>query len=321
MTEPPSPPLPASPHFDLHEVAEGVWAAIARRDGQGGAWANAAIVDLGDRALVFDTCWTPQAARDLRAAAERLTGHPVAYTVNSHRHADHVFGNGVFADVPILATERTREGIATHTASILDWAQQNGAEYLRSLEAELAAAPDAAGRERAAVRLGENRLFAAALPTLEVVLPTLVFDRLLILHGPRRSAQLLTFGGGHTDSDAILYLPDVRVAIMGDLLTVANHPWLGAGDPDEWLIILERIAALDVAVAVPGHGPVGTVADFGPIREYIITVQALVAQAVAAGQPAEEAAAQPIPAPFAAWAVPDQWAANIQALHAAMSNE
>jgi glyoxylase-like metal-dependent hydrolase (beta-lactamase superfamily II) len=315
MSEPTGPTLPASPHFDLHEVAAGVWAAIARRDGVGAAVGNAAIVDLGDRALVFDTCWTPQAAADLRAAAERLTGHPVAYAVNSHRHGDHVFGNPIFADVPILATERTRAGIAEKTAPVLEWGRQNGEEYLRSLEAELAAAPPDR-RERAAVRLGEARVFAAALPTLEIGLPTLVFDRQVTLHGPRRSARLLTFGGGHTDSDSLLYLPDARVAILGDLLTIANHPWLGDGDPAEWLIILERIAALDVAVAVPGHGPVGTVADFDPIREYLTTVQALVAQAVAAGQSAEEDAAQPVPAPFAAWAVPEQWASNIAALHA-----
>ena len=314
MTEATNPTLSASPHFDLHEVAAGVWAAIARRDGAGAAVGNAAIVDLGDRAVVVDTCWTPQAAADLRAAAERLTGHPVAYAVNSHRHGDHVFGNPVFADVPILATERTRAGIAAHTAAGLDWGQQHGDEYLRSLEAELAAAAPEQ-RERAAVRLGEARVFAAALPTLEIVLPTLVFDRQVTLHGPRRTARLLTFGGGHTDSDSFLYLPDARVAIMGDLLTIGNHPWLGDGDPDEWLIILERIAALDVAVAVPGHGPVGTVAAFDPLREYLTTVQALVTQAVAAGQSAEEAAVQPVPAPFAAWAVPELFARNIEALH------
>ncbi len=44
---------------------------------------NAAIVDLGDRTLVFDTLATLQAARDLRAAAERLTGRAPAVVVNS----------------------------------------------------------------------------------------------------------------------------------------------------------------------------------------------------------------------------------------------
>src|SRR4051812_36311615 len=106
-----APALPESEHFTLQAVAEGVWAAIARLDG-GAAVGNTAIVDLGDRTLVFDTCWTPTAARDLRAAAETLTGRSVTYTINSHRHGDHVLGNQVFADTVLVATERTREGIA-----------------------------------------------------------------------------------------------------------------------------------------------------------------------------------------------------------------
>jgi cyclase len=45
--------LPASEHFQLEQVAEGVCAVIALR--KGAAHSNAGIVDLGDRTLVFDT--------------------------------------------------------------------------------------------------------------------------------------------------------------------------------------------------------------------------------------------------------------------------
>lgn len=73
-----------SPHFHLARLADGVYGAIAADDG--GAVGNAGIVDLGDRALIFDTTLTPQAADDMRAAAERLVGHPIAHVVNSHWH-------------------------------------------------------------------------------------------------------------------------------------------------------------------------------------------------------------------------------------------
>ena len=66
--------LPRSPHFCLHELATGVYAAIHRPGG--GAICNAGIVDLGDRTLVFDTFLAPQPAQDLRLAAEMLTGRP-----------------------------------------------------------------------------------------------------------------------------------------------------------------------------------------------------------------------------------------------------
>lgn len=64
MTLPTTDSLPASRHFELERVAEGVYAAIATPGA--GALGNAAIVDLGGRTLVFDTFMTPQAAQEVR---------------------------------------------------------------------------------------------------------------------------------------------------------------------------------------------------------------------------------------------------------------
>lgn len=72
-----------------------------------GALGNAAFVDLGNRTLLFDTTESPVIARDLRAAAEQLTGHPIGAVVISHGHSDHWYGNQVFAGLPIIATTRS----------------------------------------------------------------------------------------------------------------------------------------------------------------------------------------------------------------------
>ena len=55
--------------FRLEQVADGAWAAISASDL---AIGNAGIVDLGGETLVFDTFWTPAAARELLAAAHEL---------------------------------------------------------------------------------------------------------------------------------------------------------------------------------------------------------------------------------------------------------
>ena len=99
--------LPGSKHFRLQQLADGVYAAV-HIDG-GAAIGNAGIVDLGDRTLVYDTFLTPQAAEDLRIAAEALTGRPIDAVLNSHWHNDHIWGNQVFdADTDIISTEETR---------------------------------------------------------------------------------------------------------------------------------------------------------------------------------------------------------------------
>jgi hypothetical protein len=130
--------LPTSKHFRLEKLAEGVYAALAI-DG-GGAMCNAGIVDLGDRALVFDTFWTPEASQDLLTAAEQVTGHAVVYIVNSHYNADHVNGNQVFAPATtIISTSRTRELLIERGNGFLHWAREHLAEEVHEDEKKLAA--------------------------------------------------------------------------------------------------------------------------------------------------------------------------------------
>jgi cyclase len=91
------------PDFHLEQVAEGAWAAVAASQFAVG---NAGIVDLGGETLVFDTFFTPAAARGLLEEARRLGLPPVSVVVNSHWHGDHVRGNQIFEGVPIVATAR-----------------------------------------------------------------------------------------------------------------------------------------------------------------------------------------------------------------------
>lgn len=289
-----------SKHFHLEQVAEGVYAALATIDG--GAVCNAGIIDLGNQVLVFDTFLTPYAAKDLRAAAEQLTGRAVTTIINSHWHGDHVHGNMVFpADIPILATSKTYEWMAVHGMEEIAEDRQHLESSLAALEAKIAQEPDEARRQTLRAKLAADREYQAALPSLELRLPTQTVEDRLVLHGTRRTAELLTFGGGHSLSDALLWLPEDRLAFLGDLLFVNLQPWLPGGNPEEWIDILRRVETLDIATAVPGHGPVGTLADSAAIRSYIETLLRLTEEAISAGQAWDDFKQQPAPAPFAAW--------------------
>ncbi|HEY7358663.1 MAG TPA: MBL fold metallo-hydrolase [Ktedonobacterales bacterium] len=293
--------LVSSKHFHLEELAEGVYAAIATIDG--GAVCNAGIIDLGDQLVIFDTFLTPQAATDLRAAAERLVGRAVTHVINSHWHGDHVQGNMIFPpDVPILATTKTRELLAAYGTQELVDDRQRLSVGLATLEAKIAQEPDEARRKNLNAKLTADREYLAALPTLEIRLPTQTFEDRLVLHGTRRRAELLTFGGGHSQSDALLWLPDDRLAFLADLLFVDLQPWLPGGDPEEWLDVLRRVETLDIAVAVPGHGPLGTLADSTTLRGYIDALLSLTREAIGAGQAWDEFKQHvAVPAAYAAW--------------------
>jgi len=302
--------LPQSRYFSLGRLADGVYAAITIA-GQG-AWGNVGIVDLGGASLVFDTFLTPQAARDLRAAAESLTSGRVAYVVNSHHHMDHIQGNLVFADARIIATEKTREIIADRGARLLEQARAHP-EYPESFTELIEREQDPARREDLAQTQAEYRAMNAALGELELRLPDITFTERLTLHGSTRSAEVVTHGGGHTLSDAFVYLPDARVVFADDLLSVRSHPSF-YGDARAWLRILTQIEALHFDVIVPGHGPVGARADVVRMRQYITDLLGLASVIVSAGSTKEQAAETVMPAEYQGWAAPTVFPESMRAL-------
>jgi cyclase len=253
-------------NYDLQEVGDGVWAAIVDDDAP--AVGNAAIVDTGEETLVFDTTLSFRLAARLREDARRLTGRDPSTLVNSHWHGDHTLGNQSFAGLRIISTTRTKQLIET-----------TGAE-----------------------RLAENKqLYAEEFPEIlevEVTPPTDTFDDLLELG----RAEVVTYGGGHTESDAVVWLAGAGVLLAADLVVIDRHAWVGHGDVTSWREILARLRELDPEVVVPGHGPVGSGGDIDLMDAYLETLLRL------------EAGAQ-VPPELADLADPEMFERNLTALY------
>jgi cyclase len=279
-------------HAELVAAGPGVQALIAKPDR--GAVGNAAVVDLGGETLVVDTHFSLAAARELRAAAEDLTGRAASWVLNTHWHGDHVLGNAELADATIVSTTRTRELIATLGAERLA-AQKESLE--RDLPAELERLR-AAGDEEGAALLEEQ---APELRTVTHRLPDETFEE----ERAFGSAQALTFGGGHTESDAFVVVPEAGVLVAGDLVFAGLQPWAGHGDAGEWARILERLLELDWETCVPGHGPVSGREVVEPLRDYLLALD----EAAHAHGPEPE-----LPERFREWGGPEMWARNVAAL-------
>jgi cyclase len=305
--------LPQSRCFTLERIGDGVYAAIATA-GQG-AMGNAGIVDIGGATLVFDTMLSLAAARDLRSAAEQLTGQRVRYVVNSHHHLDHTQGNQVFDDATIVGTPRIADLITQATDPLLGLMREQGMALDAQARAEAAAVNDPAIRQD---MLEQDDDFLALLKEAHVARsrpPDVRFESRLTLHGATRHAELITWGGGHTPSDVVLYLPQARVLYSGDLISHQTHPSISAGDPLEWLRILGEMEQLDFETLAPGHGPVTNRAAIATERAYLETVLELAQAALAADKSADEAAATPIPNAYRDWGFPSGFQHTMRAVY------
>lgn len=310
--------LPPLHHCSIHEIAPGVY--VARPLAGGGAASNAGIVALGDHTLIFDTFLTPVAALELRQAAELLTEAPIKVVVNSHHHLDHVGGNQVFAaGADLVATIRTRQLLESQTTATLAQRQTQASALLTQL-ADKVTGSKGATRQSAEAALGQQRVLMGELPTMTIRLPNVTFTDRLILHGTARQAEVITFGGGHTQSDTILYLPAEQVVFMGDLLSIKCHPFLADGDPGELPRILDAVQRLAPTQVVPGHGEVGSPAELQQMQSYlaVVTEGALTELAFQFEDETELAhkiARFPMPRLFAGWERAEHFPANLRFLY------
>ena len=103
-----------------------------------------------------------------------------------------------------------------------------------------------------------------------------ISDRLVFFGGARRAA-VYYLGAGHTNGDLVVLLPEEKILFAGDLVSHGKLPYLQSADADPrgWEQILTRLAGLDVAKVVPGHGTVGERQAIGDTLAYLRKVNQL----------------------------------------------
>jgi glyoxylase-like metal-dependent hydrolase (beta-lactamase superfamily II) len=303
-----------SRHFRLEQLADGVYAAINKEEG----WAicNAGIIDLGDRTLVYDAFMTPAAAKELREAAERLTGRPVHAVINSHYHNDHIWGNqGFSAETDIIADAKTRELIVTKGAQEIRDFQDITPGRLEFLTVQIAESHDENELTNLRLYVTYYQAINTSLPILKIRLPNITFEGNLVYTGSKRSARLISVEGGHCESDVILHLPEDGIVFMEDLLFIGFHPYLADGNPKAVQKALEQVKKLNAKIFVPGHGPVGKSTDLNWMDEYIETLDAMVSKAIANGATEEAIEKLPVPETYHHLLFPAMFLPNVKFLY------
>lgn len=262
-----------------------MFAAVA--GSTGAAVGNATIVDLGGKTVIVDTFMTAQAAEELRTAAVDLTGRSAFLAVNTHWHADHTRGNQVFHDVPIVATRATVALIVANAPHDLVVYEEEIDGYLASWRAKTES-EDATERAMARRRLAGLEQIKISIPGFHLILPNVLIDDRLVLAGDR-DLEILTYGGGHTDSDSFGWLRSERTLIAGDLCWTRIHPRIDDGHPSSWADILDRIVQLEPAIVISGHGvPAGPEVP-AALAPYFRAVHAMVKEVRGGADPASVA--------------------------------
>jgi quinoprotein relay system zinc metallohydrolase 2 len=258
-------PAAAQTPFALRQIADGDYAhfgqvALPAAENRGDT-ANIGIVAGRDAAAVIDTGGSVPIGEAALAALRQVTGKPLRYVINTHEHPDHVFGNAAFAGLGAIFA-----GHHNLPASM----REHGPFYLHSFRDALGEA------EIARVRLIP--------PTL------LVNDTMRLDLGGRTLLLTAWHQAAHTDCDLTVLDEQTHVLFSGDLVFLDHVPVID-GSLKGWLDALPRLAALDAARVVPGHGlrVAPWPAALDDERRYLLAVQADARRAIASGTPLADA--------------------------------
>ena len=312
-----SPKATASPKaeddFQLVQVADGVYAAIAKSGGL--ASGNAGFVIGDDGVVIFDTFFTPAAIEELIGEIQKLTNKPIKYAVNSHYHLDHTGGNQVLAarGIPIIAHDKVMQWQTTKNKRFLP-APEELQKRKADAERQLAEIPeDQAAKQLAEIpenQTGkqitippENKANRAqlerqirrldAMMAIKLTNPTKTFSSgTMELKLGKRKVILATLPG-HTGGDVFAFVPDANVVFMGDLGWSKTLPNLVDATVNDWIPTLDRILKdHPTAKYVPGHGNVATAADIKDFRDYLDELRTRVKQGIASGLTVDQAKQQ-----------------------------
>jgi glyoxylase-like metal-dependent hydrolase (beta-lactamase superfamily II) len=265
-------------------------------------------------ALLFLSFWDLKRTREmLAAAAPVVSGAPVELLINTHSDGDHCWGNQLFAGRAIVATDACIRQI--------HHLQPRALQALKRLSRTLRPIP-AAGLDRLG-RYVSRMLEPYDFSGVRITAPTEGFcgEKALRVRGVEIVA--LEVGPGHTDGDALVYVPRDRVVYAGDLLFVGSTPVMWSGPCETWIAGLRRLLALEAEVIVPGHGPLATRAEVQQVIDYWEYVQEALHRCRAAGMGPLEAARSVVLSadfqarPFARWDSPERLATSAHTLYRA----
>jgi len=248
----------------MEEVAPGIHAALQPTETRFDD-SNSTVIIGANEVVVVDSQADPEAVTSLIGWIASVTDVPVKLVINTHWHGDHTQGNAIYRDtygedLEIIGHASLVEDVPGRAASFVGerttyFDTELPAAYKRLEQGVFrdGATMSSADKEEQRAVLARAETWLATNRDARFVAPNRTYSMRQRLRRAGRTIDLIHYEG-HTRGDTVVWLPEDRVAITGDLLD--DLPYIGHGYPASWRDALAALRDLPIEVTVPGHGPV-----------------------------------------------------------------
>jgi cyclase len=199
---------------------------------------------IGEHGVILvDTGFSDEIGNHLKKAVAEIIPKPVTHVINTHHHGDHVLGNIAFKGAIIISSEQCRKLV-----------EETGYDSVALLE------------EATQRKFPNTSPVSATVTYASETWTERVIDGVrLVLWVPK---------GSHTAGDMMVYLPDEKVLISGDILVKNITPDFRDGIVKDWVETLAQVEALNPKIIVPGHGLLMNSAEAAAMRRRMATLYA-----------------------------------------------
>ena len=238
-----------------------------------GGGGNSAVFITADGVTVVDTK-NPGWGQPLLDKIKSVTNKPITRIINTHTHGDHVSGNVEFpANIEILVQDNTKTNMA-------------------NMKSVTGLAPNAPGPSIFEKNGGKG-------------LPTKTFKDKLTVGKGADQIDLYYFGRAHTNGDAFVVFPALKVLHAGDAFHTRDLPIMdknNGGSGVEYSATLVKAGTLkNIDMIINGHNPTTTtMADMKTQSEFIADFVTFVQAAKKSGKTVDDV--------VKTWATPAKYA-------------
>ena len=278
--------------LDVEKLADNLF--MLKPSGGVNSGGNTAVFVTATGVVVVDTK-IPGWGQPIIDKIKELTSKPITTIINTHTHYDHVSGNVEFpATVDVIVQENTKANMERMGPVLGREAQSSGPNIFK----------EHGGRG----------------------MPKRTFKDTMTLFKGADQIDLYYFGRGHTNGDAFVVFPALKVMHAGDIFARKGPPLLDANNGGSGVAIGETLAKAHSTIKgvdriITGHSTVMTWADLDEYARFNKDFLAWVQAEKKAGKTPEAAAAEyAIPATYKDYtANADQSKQNITVVYKELS--
>ena len=138
------------------------------------------------------------------AAIRKVTDKPFKYLINSHHHGDHIGGNQFIPDNPVIISHPyCRDEVVKQVPGPALWAKREG--------------------------------WADGTEPRKILPATQTFDGTMTFHIAKTEVQIMPMLPAHTYGDLVMYLPEHKLLVAGDVGFFYVAPFCQNAHPSNWV--------------------------------------------------------------------------------------